>query len=381
MLRRALLAGSAPFLLMGLWGCATMAVSPDGRRVAATSAHGLAILDDRGRVLRTVPQSDHADAVLWSPDGRYLLFFKSGDQKQGTSEREAAETAVLYDTATNQLKVISRSASDVGAFRSDGRKVALFELDEGGQVALVERDIPSGEETARYYSSAVNVSGPGMQWLPGRDAQAYLATGADRTRHGASDLYVMMDGEEQVLCPCDDVIGFAPTADGKGLIWARSPRNGRPAPLILETYDFASQTRTPVPMKRMPFWLTASEGYRAEVVYAAFSPDTRRLAVCVDYEERRHPSWRKARTFSACFVMTRDGTQWRLLRRTVPRNVDGGVVILPQWARNGSRIAVMLLGQYTYTVSLFEPDGSRERRLLAVIEWPRYRARRHRGRR
>lgn len=357
-----------------------MAVSPDGRRVAVTTRRGLAVMDDRGRVVCRIPQSDHAQNAVWSPDGRYLLFFGTGSKALDLGKENPAG-AVLYDVASNRCRVIAPNATGEGAFRGDGRKVALFELGDAGEHVLVERDIPSGEETARYNTSALHVYAPSVQWLPGRDAVAYLAAVRSRGRNAGSRLYVMMDGEERSPCPYDDVIGFAPVPDGKGLVLARSPAGGRPAPLILETYDFASRTCSPMPMKGMPSWLTSSEGYSAIPVYAAFSPDTSRLAVSVYYEERRHPAWRKPRTFSACFVMTADGSHWRMLRRTIPRGPDTGAWIEPQWSRNGSRIAVMLLGMHTYTVSVFQADGTGERRLVAAFD-RRVRPRRlHRGRR
>ena len=391
MVRRVLLAACGAVLLMGLWGCVGFAVSPDGKRVVASWSKGLVIVDDRGRILRKIPRSDGAHDVLWSPNGKYVLFLKDVSNSKRQQHTQAASGkphstptlhfsfednvigVYLYDIEADQLTRIALDAEAATAFRSDSRKVAIVEKDEDGGLMLVERDVPSGEETARYNVSAEHVSM--VQWLPGRDAQAYIGGG----KSGAG-LYVLQDGVESLVCPHNDVIGFAPTQDGKGLIWARAPKGGRPAPFILETYDLTARTCTPVPLRRMPPWLTASEGYVAKPEVAEFSPDTRRVVVSISYEERRHATWRTPRSYVACFVMTTDGTQWRLLRRTIPRT-HTDTVIMPQWSRNGQRIGVMLVGRYTYTVSLFEADGSNERRVLASLLTPRHRARRHRSRR
>jgi Tol biopolymer transport system component len=94
----------------------SMAISPDGQRIAFTTGNGAKTrlwvrnLDDR--IARQVPGVGLAGQLFWSPDSRSVAFVEAGANNTGKLKR--------VDVATGKIQTIAEAASGTGAWSPSG---------------------------------------------------------------------------------------------------------------------------------------------------------------------------------------------------------------------------------------------------------------------
>ena len=154
-----------PWLLPGDTGAA---VSPDGRRVAFSSARGgsteIYVADARAGIVRRLTGNTSADDVepVWSPDGRQLIW------ASGTPGSH--DLFVMSSEGGHKRRVVENAANDLEpAWSPAGARIA-YASDRDGRYRLWAVSLADGETT-------VLVDAPGQMrspaWNSAGDALAY----------------------------------------------------------------------------------------------------------------------------------------------------------------------------------------------------------------
>ena len=111
---------------------------------------------------------------------------------------------------------------------------------------------------------------------------------------------------------------------------------------------------------RIPLINPDSRRAPASIGFAAFSPDSKRLAFVTGHSETIRG---RKRDYAACYAMRIDGSEARLVRKT--NGSEGSPEFLyPVWSRDSARMGVFDLQEKQLVVAVFDARGANGRRLL-----------------
>jgi hypothetical protein len=163
-------------------GFEELAVSPDGQRVAFTVMYdaspapvpriGIEVIDVAGGNRRQIAEPEHfVGDLLWSPDGRQIVYFKG---KGGTPPDDGESYAVDSDGGGNPVQLLPR-VRPLG-WSADGRRALWesFPMSPEGHVDLYVTAWPEPGAPRKLVGVA---SGSGATWVGNGDLVAYAHAG------------------------------------------------------------------------------------------------------------------------------------------------------------------------------------------------------------
>jgi len=195
----------------------TLAISPDGMRVAATIGSDIWIRELAGEAWRRLTFDPHDDqGVFWTPDGRHIVF---GSNRSGVRNlyAQAADGTGAADRLTT-----SENAQWITAVTPDGTGMVGSDLSPTGVGSLILIHLPTPTSPA---NGVVNASlGEGVVeplvksgWWPDISPNGrYLAY--ESAESGRSEVYV------RPFPHVDRGLWQVSTAGGTRVAWARSGR-------------------------------------------------------------------------------------------------------------------------------------------------------------
>src|SRR5512145_1370483 len=113
--------GIAVFIALG--GCVGLDFSPDGKSAAVTTTAGIAIMPVVGGPRSLIPDSKQGFMPLWSPDGKWILFWRTDGDSEGV---------YLYDATTRRSRRIGAGWTWPYAWREDSKRFAAVHEHESG---------------------------------------------------------------------------------------------------------------------------------------------------------------------------------------------------------------------------------------------------------
>ena len=335
----------AAVIVLGTSGCGGMDFSPDGKSVAISTPRGIVIMPVEGGTRELIPESRDSQGPLWSPDSKQILL---------TRQDSAKTNVYLYDTATRRKRRIGSDWTAPYAWREDGKRFAAVQKHENNSAEIVWYDLA---EAGVAQAIPVSPEPAFMLWLPDTDDLAFMGGVSDKV-----DVYLVEGGEVKRITRTGDVIGFALSASRKELLWVRRGKNLKYQLLSIYRYDLArrSVARMDFPT-RIPLINPDPRRAPTGLLYAAFSPDKKRLSVITSHTEG---AGRKQRAYSACFSMRINGSEARLVRRT-DGSERSNEFLFPVWSRDSSRLGIYDLQDKQLVVAVFDATGANGRRILA----------------
>jgi len=308
--------------------------SPDGKQIAFTwmSRDGLrlAITDTEGRRMRIVPQSENPGPPLWSPEGKNLLFTTDTD-------------LVLYDPAQKTVrKIATQVVPGAYAWSSDGSQIVCLGAPEtksteqpawvlwisapSGEVQM-RTDLPAQVEPLTSIVPQVSVVS-----LPPTWGIAFIDSGRN--------VYTVEAGKVYRITSTGDVQSLRVSPDGTQLQWVRSPP-GSPV-LVVHTYDLISRTLIGDPIRVDLRLIPHLPGYKHGGAWGILSPDGHRMLVAATFKRE---AGKEKSLYSAVYLVDLPSREVRLLRQQRPvLSQKAQLPLLPFWSRDGSKIAVLALG-------------------------------------
>lgn len=335
-MRRWILA-AAGLAVLAQGGCApsgTVALSPDGTRVAAIWPVGQEVKLASGGIdgAGWAPMADvNIDGGLsWSPDGRWIAVHTAGGVR-------------LFDTRLGRFRGSfgPRSTGPV-AWRADSAQVAYLDrAEDSPRMSLVTYGMGEQRETGRT-ALPEGFAATAALWLPESDGQALL--------DDQGDVWAAEQGEVRRVATTKDVVGMALSADGGRLIWARQGRSPRQTLMTVWAYDLQRRSVQRLPFAdRVPGTLDA-QGQAPTSMRVVWSPRAERMVFIGDYASKT----------SRALVLSADGGTARQLA-TAPGFLDAA------WSADGRRVVLMNLQETTVDVTTFAADGSDPRRVANKV--------------
>lgn len=321
--------------------------SPDGKQIAFTwmSRDGLrlAITDSGGKQMRILPQSENPGPPLWSPDGKGLLFTTDTD-------------LVLYDPAQKTVrKIATQVVPGAYAWSSDGSQIVCLGASEtksteqpawvlwisalSGEVQM-RTDLPAQVEPLTSIVPQVSVVS-----LPPTWGIAFIDSGRN--------VYTVEAGKVYRITSTGDVQSLRVSPDGTQLQWVRSPAGS--AVLVVHTYDLNSRTVIGDPIRVHLRLIPHLPGYKREGAWGILSLDGQRMLVAATFERE---AGKEKSLYSAVYLVDLASREVRLLRQQKRvLSQKAGLPLLPFWSRDGSKIAVLALGDES-SLWVCRADGS-----------------------
>lgn len=341
----------ASILLLSILSSGCVDFSPDGRQLVLTwftgiDKPGLVMVhtDDTG--FQPVPGGEGGNLPSWSPDGKYILF------------ATAPSTISLYDVEKHRTRILGANLQPPFAWREDSQRFAAIRTREDGEQEVVWYNLPEGGITFTAPLPCKSVEK--LIWLPNTDD--LVLWGADA---GGQNVYTLESAESKKITTTNDVIGLSLSADRKKLIWARKSKNPKYILLSIYAYDLKSHSvhRLPFP-HRVPALNPNPRTNLKSVDNVIFSPGGRRLALVATFFVPPAKGKSEIGEFTACYTVAMNGTNARLLRRVKSKDM----LVPPVWSHDGHQLALLWKEDKTTTLSLFQADGTGERRLLTYTE-------------
>jgi WD40 repeat protein len=254
-------------LLLILGACAQVlaqAWSPDGTQIAVPG-RALRLLDPTGSA-PPIQIADTAGAAYptWSPDGKTLAYLTNSGR------------IVFLDMMTQARREVGDNSIAPAVWSPDSKKAALFHRTEEGtlSVTLHYRDGGDARVIPLPFPAQSLPPDSAPAWIAATDNLVLLiADGKQR------DLYVIEQGVPARLTTTGDVLGFALSADGRRVRYARRSANARY--ILFSVYELTIQTRA---VKKLPFPMTLAEvnpnprQAPEAVLQVSLSPDLQYLA-------------------------------------------------------------------------------------------------------
>lgn len=314
-------------MLGSLVGCApqgTVALSPDGKRVAAIWPIGdevkLAIGSQNGSDWRPVADINIDGGLSWSPNGRWLTVQTSNGVR-------------LFDLKLGRFRGSFGPGSSVPvAWRPDTGQVAyIAHTPDAAGTAVVTYSLADQRETGR--TTIGKVDPISALWIPRNDGQALLD---DR-----GNVWAVEQGEVRRVTTTGDVVGIGLSADGQDLVWARKGLS--PKQTLLTVWAYHLERRS---VRRLPFadrvpGTLAGDGSAPQQIRVQWGPGSQRLVLVAQYASQR----------SRALAVSADGRTSRELT-TLKGFIDAA------WSADGSRFALMTIEDQVARVATYAADGT-----------------------
>jgi len=349
MLTQRLRAVGALCVLVLLSGCGmSVDYSPDGKKVVISLAQqGLVVANVDGSGWRRLPGTKDTTLALWSPDGRYILYERVGQQNEPRG-------VFLYDLQTKSSQALPGLLSTPFTFSADGSQIVVWDKKNS---CLVWFDTSSRQRLLEV-PCTVNLPTQRLLWLPDRHGVAFIG--------GGFDVYTVESGELYRITTTGDVIGLGLSEDGKQLLWVRQTGEGARAVFTAFAYDLDSRS-----VQKLAWQTTLRElmpaGLRRDwktTAVAQFSPDGRSVALLLTYfREKQDPIWG-----NVWVLHLFDGGRVPLFATRLPTQPHW-TPFAAAWSPNGKQVAVVSLweslGETDAHVWICSAEG-KQRRLLRL---------------
>lgn len=310
--------------------------SPDGTQIAFQDLSRkdgvIAVMNTDGSGYRVIARAKTLTCPIWSPDGRYLLFYDG-------------QSLCVYDMNRCQIRRL-RDIEPVGyIWIADGRQIVYLTSKPAQAIWL---DARSGEVLLRVdlpVDPAPLALGANLASIPQTWNIAFIGS--------EGNLYTVEAGVVYQITHTSDVGSLWVSPDGTRLRWTRMSAQTKPY-LVVHEYDLSSRSVTTVyrfDLRRIPH----QAGYELLPANSVFSPDGRALLIPAIYARGRR---KLEQSYSALYLAKMGQDTARLLLSSVVERGQSSVLIISCWSRDGSQVAAQILSEKRVSLWVGRADGT-----------------------
>lgn len=275
--------------------------SADGKTIAVGGAT-LDVLDAPGvttaNPMLSVIGVSPAAAPCWSPDDKSIFFLGAGN------------VPMLVNFASKAIKPIGAQPAFPATWSADSSRVAFLQSGhpDGLDLRLAYRDGGNLLRPIRLPFRTPLTGSRSVAWIPHVD-NAIVAGGSN----GNNDLYLIDQGQVVQLTKSGDVLGFAVSADGSRVIWARRSPNTKYT--VISLYQMMVDTRTTTKFNYPDVIKAVNPNPRQtfdSIVSVVFAPDLSHFAFVTK------GGVSSGKTGSALWISDMTGSDVRMLKAGAP---------------------------------------------------------------
>ncbi|MGQ9881121.1 MAG: TolB family protein [Armatimonadota bacterium] len=311
--------------------------SPDGTQIAFQDLSRkdgiIAVMNTDGSGYRAIAPTKALTYPIWSPDGRYILFYDG-------------QSLCVYDTNRRQLRRL-RDTEPVGyIWSADGRQIVYLTSKPAQAIWL---DAHSGEVLLRVDLPVDPVPlalGANLASIPQTWNIAFIGS--------EGNLYTVEAGVVYQITHTGDVGSLWVSPDGTRLRWTRMSAQTKPY-LVVHEYDLSSRTVTDTvyrfDLRRIPH----PAGYELLPANGVFSPDGRTLLIQAIFARG---NGKLQQSYSALYLAKIGQDTARLLLASEVNRGQTPVLITPRWSRDSSQVAAQILSKKRISLWVGRADGT-----------------------
>lgn len=311
--------------------------SPDGRQIAFQDLSRkdgvIAVVNTDGSGYRAIAQVKTFSTPIWSPDGRYLLFYDG-------------QSLCVYDMGRRQIRRLQDTEPVGYIWSADGRQIVYLTSKPAQAIWL---DARSGEVLLRVdlpVDPTPLALGANLASIPQTWNIAFIGS--------EGNLYTVEAGVVYQITHTGDVGSLWVSPDGTRLRWTRMSAQTKPY-LVVHEYDLSSRTVTDTlyrfDLRRLP----RQAGYELPFAGGVFSPDGHALLIQAIFARGKGKS---QQSYSALYLAKAGQDAARLLLTSEVRQAQSQDLIIPRWSRDGSQVEAQILSEKRVSLWVGRADGT-----------------------